>query len=58
MRLSQFDLSTEPSQAPQRLYQWAITVMAKVAGRLSPKDVDDIGHISWLRNLVRITLKL
>ncbi|GGF75372.1 hypothetical protein GCM10011332_31690 [Terasakiella brassicae] len=42
MRLSQFDLTEEPSQAPQRLYQWAITVTAKVAGRLSPKDVDDI----------------
>jgi len=42
MRLSQFDLTEEPIQAPQHLYQWTVMVTAKVAGRLPPKAVDDI----------------
>lgn len=42
MRLSQFDQPRPPSLTSQRLYQWTISVVAKVAGRLSPRDVDNL----------------
>jgi len=42
MRLNQFDQPRPLNLTSQRLYQWTVMVTAKVAGRLSPKDVDDI----------------
>ncbi len=42
MRLNQFDQPRPPSLTSQHLYQWTVMVTTKVAGRLSPKDVDDI----------------
>lgn len=42
MRLSQFDFSAESIRVSQRLYEWTVRVTAKVAGRLSPSDADNL----------------
>ncbi len=42
MRLNQFDQPRPLNLTSERLYQWTISVVAKVAGRLSPRDVDTL----------------